>query len=59
MHLRELKMVFEFRSEYFLQWLEGRAFLSVESPIIPFVGCVGRHWYINFPRWPSKPSECP
>jgi hypothetical protein len=32
MHLRELKMVFEFRSEYFLQWLEGRAFLSVTIP---------------------------
>lgn len=32
MHLRGLKMVFEFRSEYFLQWLEGRAFLSVAIP---------------------------
>ena len=29
MHLRELEMVFEIRFEFFLQWLDGRAFLSV------------------------------
>ena len=52
MHLRELEMVFEIRFEFFLQWLDGRAFLSVESPIIPFVRYLGRHRYIDFPRWP-------
>jgi hypothetical protein len=59
MHLRELKMVFDCRSEYFLQWLEGRAFLSVAIAHHYFRRMYGTTLVYRFSPLAFKASECP